>query len=111
MHSIARGEQRDASEGSFRELRSAGGFLRSLGPFLAGTPTLERWRSVQLIWFRAVEIAVSLTYLAGDQGTLVAHGDQGSGYGLYVRDGRKAHPVYCPLVARDAKSPAREYRK
>ncbi|MFN8040018.1 MAG: arylsulfatase [Acidimicrobiales bacterium] len=53
-----------------------------------GLDTLERWRSVQLIWFRAVEIAVSLTYLAGDQGTLFAHGDQGSGYGLYVREGR-----------------------
>lgn len=45
MHSIARGEQRDTSEGSFRELRSAGGFLRSLGPFLAGTPTLEACRA------------------------------------------------------------------
>ena len=55
---------------------------------VAGTPTLERWRSVQLIWFRTVTIAVELDYAAGDQGILVAHGDQGSGYVLYVLDGR-----------------------
>jgi arylsulfatase A-like enzyme len=51
-----------------------------------GTPTLERWRSVQLIWFRAFRITASLDFAAGDQGYLVAHGDQGSGYGLYVLD-------------------------
>ncbi|MEZ5141781.1 MAG: arylsulfatase [Acidimicrobiales bacterium] len=53
-----------------------------------GVDTLERWRSVQLIWFRAVEISISLSYRAGDEGMLVAHGDQGSGYAVYVRDGR-----------------------
>ncbi|MCB9373169.1 MAG: arylsulfatase [Microthrixaceae bacterium] len=55
-----------------------------------GTPTLERWRSVQLLWFRSVEIAVDLGagYRPGDQGVLVAHGDQGAGYGLHVLDGR-----------------------
>jgi arylsulfatase len=52
-----------------------------------GVDTLERWRSVQLIWFRSVEIAVSLSYRTGDEGMLVAHGDQGSGYALYVLDG------------------------
>ena len=51
-----------------------------------GTPTLERWRSLQLIWFRACTIRVALDFRSGDQGYLVAHGDQGSGYGLYVRD-------------------------
>lgn len=52
-----------------------------------GTPTLERWRSVQLIWFRACTMAVELDYRAGEQGVLFAHGDQGSGYALYVLDG------------------------
>jgi arylsulfatase len=52
----------------------------------AGTPTLERWRSVQLIWFRGVTISVDFDFRAGDQGVLVAHGDQGSGYVLYVLD-------------------------
>ena len=52
----------------------------------AGTPTLERWRSVQLIWFRTVTITVSLEFRSGDRGFLVAHGDQGAGYALYVLD-------------------------
>ncbi|MFA5884149.1 MAG: arylsulfatase [Acidimicrobiia bacterium] len=51
-----------------------------------GTPTLERWRSVQLIWYRGVTVEVSLDSAAGDRGYLVAHGDQGAGYGLYVLD-------------------------
>jgi len=52
-----------------------------------GTPSLERWRSVQLVWFRALTITASVEYAVGDQGVLVAHGDQGSGYALYVLDG------------------------
>ncbi|CAB4993054.1 MAG: sulfatase-like hydrolase/transferase [Actinobacteria bacterium] len=58
----------------------------------AGTPTLERWRSVQLIWFRscAIEIAVSLN--STDRGHLVAHGDQGGGYAIYVLD---SHIWFC----------------
>ena len=45
----------------------------------AGTPTLERWRSVQLIWFRAVTITVDLDFARRRPGVLVAHGDQGGG--------------------------------
>jgi arylsulfatase len=52
-----------------------------------GTPTLERWRSVQLVWFRAVRIVVSLDAADDDAGILFAHGDQGSGYACYVLDG------------------------
>ena len=52
-----------------------------------GTPTLERWRSVQLLWFRSVNIRVALAHRSADQGVLVAHGDQGAGYALYVLDG------------------------
>ena len=55
---------------------------------VAGTPTLERWRSVQLIWFRTCRIDVEATFAEGDQGVLVAHGDQGGGYVLYVLDGQ-----------------------
>jgi arylsulfatase len=51
-----------------------------------GTPTLERWRSVQLIWFRAIRITAEVDFVAGDRGYLFAHGDQGSGYGAYVLD-------------------------
>lgn len=53
---------------------------------VAGTPTLERWRSVQLVWFRSVTITAAVDFHPGDQGFLVAHGDQGGGYGLYVLD-------------------------
>ncbi|MBM3674805.1 MAG: arylsulfatase [Actinobacteria bacterium] len=52
-----------------------------------GTPTLERWRSVQLIWFRGFTVGVELEHRAGDDGMLFAHGDQGAGYACYVRDG------------------------
>ncbi len=52
-----------------------------------GTHTLERWRSMQLIWFRSCEIRISLEHSNGAEGYLVAHGDQGGGYGLYVLDG------------------------
>ena len=52
-----------------------------------GTPTLERWRSVQLIWFRGFTVTVELDHRAGDEGVLFAHGDQGSGYLAYVLDG------------------------
>jgi len=51
---------------------------------LPGTATLERWRSLQLIWFRALTIHIALEHGTGDQGYLVAHGDQGAGYGVYV---------------------------
>jgi arylsulfatase len=46
-----------------------------------GMPTLERWRALQLIYARDFDVVV------GDQGMLVAHGDQGGGYALYIEDG------------------------
>jgi arylsulfatase len=54
---------------------------------LPGTPTLERWRSVQLIWFRSCTITIEVSLGAEDRGHLVAHGDQGAGYAVYVLDG------------------------
>ncbi len=51
-----------------------------------GTPTLERWRSVQLIWFRGCTFRAEVDFRTGDRGYLLAHGDQGSGYGLYMLD-------------------------
>lgn len=52
-----------------------------------GTPTVERWRALQLIFARDFAIDVDLDYAAGDQGMLVAHGDQGGGYALYIEGG------------------------
>lgn len=54
----------------------------------AGTPQLERWRSLQLVLLRSCTIRVALRFRAGDRGTLLAHGDQGGGYALYVEDDR-----------------------
>ncbi len=53
-----------------------------------GTPTLDRWRSSRLIWFRSCTITIALTVVPGDRGVLLAHGDQGGGYAVYVDDDR-----------------------
>lgn len=52
-----------------------------------GTPTLERHRSSQLIDGNSFKIVVDWRYRAGDEGIVVAHGDQSAGYVLYVEDG------------------------
>jgi hypothetical protein len=51
-----------------------------------GTPTLERWRSQQLIWVRSFDVHLSFDWQRGDQGMLLAHGDQGGGYAVYLED-------------------------
>ncbi|MGD9704373.1 MAG: arylsulfatase [Acidimicrobiia bacterium] len=53
-----------------------------------GTPTLDRWRSSRLIWFRSCTITIALTVEGGDRGVLLAHGDQGGGYAVYIDDDR-----------------------
>lgn len=53
-----------------------------------GTPTLERWRSSRLMWQRSCVIRIATDWAEGDRGMLVAHGDQGGGYAVYVDAGR-----------------------
>ncbi|MEZ5208278.1 MAG: arylsulfatase [Acidimicrobiales bacterium] len=53
---------------------------------LPGTPTLERWRSLQLVMLRSCDIAIDVDHAPGDVGVLVAHGDQGGGYLVWVDD-------------------------
>ncbi len=53
-----------------------------------GTPTLERWRSQRMVWGRGFTCTVHLDFAAGDEGILVAHGDQGGGYLLSVEGDR-----------------------
>jgi arylsulfatase len=60
---------------------------------LAGTPTLERYRSAKLITLRSFTATASLTHDVSNEGVLFAHGDQGGGYVLYVEDGH-AHVAY-----------------
>jgi arylsulfatase len=52
-----------------------------------GTPTLERWRSAVMIQNRSFSVTVWLHHGSGDEGVLVAHGDQGGGYVLYIEQG------------------------
>ena len=54
--------------------------------FQPGTPSIDRWRSQRLILWRDVTITASVTLVPGDRGVLVAHGDQGGGYSLYLDD-------------------------
>jgi arylsulfatase A-like enzyme len=54
---------------------------------LPGTPTLERYRSQQLIAFRDFVVDIELDHGADDDGVLVAHGDQGGGYAIHVERG------------------------
>ncbi len=58
---------------------------------LPGQPTLERYRSLQLVNLRSFRVDVVLEHGSGDEGVLVAHGDQGGGYALYVEDGSLVH--------------------
>jgi arylsulfatase A-like enzyme len=53
-----------------------------------GTPTLERLRALRLIANRSFRFVVDWRYEPVDEGILVAHGGQESGYVLYVEDGR-----------------------
>jgi arylsulfatase len=53
----------------------------------AGTPTLERNRSSALIRGRSFQVVVDWRYRTGDEGVLLAHGGQESGYLLYVEGG------------------------
>jgi len=55
-----------------------------------GSPTLERYRSLQLINFRSFVVTVGLDpgWRPGDEGMFVAHGDQGGGYAICVEDDR-----------------------
>ncbi|HEX9888634.1 MAG TPA: arylsulfatase [Nitriliruptorales bacterium] len=52
-----------------------------------GAPMVERWRSLQLILFRSARATIEVDVADGDQGYLLAHGDQGGGYGVYLEGG------------------------
>jgi hypothetical protein len=57
---------------------------------VAGTHTLERYRSQMLIQWRSFTVDVDLRFTAGDRGVLVSHGDQGGGYAAVHRRRRRA---------------------
>jgi hypothetical protein len=51
------------------------------------SPTGERHRSTRLISGRSFTVTVDWDHRPGDEGVVVAHGGQDSGYVLYVEDG------------------------
>jgi len=53
-----------------------------------GTPSLEHWRAGRLVQGRSFTITISLDFVAGDQGILIAHGDQGGGYAAWIEADR-----------------------
>ena len=53
-----------------------------------GTPTLEMTRSFRLMDQRSWKATIRLDYRKGDEGVLLAHGDQSGGYVVYVEEGR-----------------------
>jgi arylsulfatase len=53
---------------------------------VAGTPTLDGHRSRKLTAGRSFGVEIELDFRAGDEGVLLAHGDQGAGYLLFVED-------------------------
>ncbi|MDH3462815.1 MAG: sulfatase-like hydrolase/transferase, partial [Acidimicrobiia bacterium] len=55
--------------------------------FWPGVPTIERIRARDLIWNRSFVVEIELTDAAGREGVILSHGDQASGYILYVDDG------------------------
>ena len=58
-----------------------------------GTPTLARYRSLKLVDQRSFDIEIDLDFAVGDRGTLVAHGQQGGGYAVYI-DKDEVHYVH-----------------
>lgn len=55
---------------------------------LPGTPKLERYRSSRLTSLRSFRVRIELDHRASDRGILIAHGDQGGGYAVYVESDR-----------------------
>jgi arylsulfatase len=67
--------------------------LRGPVRLLRGTHTLERYRSQLLIQWRSFTVDIELQAQPGDQGMLLAHGDQGGGYAVYVDDREAQHAL------------------
>jgi arylsulfatase len=76
----------DDGTGYMRDARAPTDIARPM-KLLPGTPHIERYVASRLISLRSFDVIIDVTYSAGDQGVLVAHGDQGGGYNVYIEDG------------------------
>jgi arylsulfatase len=93
----------DDGTGYMRNARAPTDIARPM-KLLPGTPHIERYVASRLISLRSFDVIIDVTYSAGDQGVLVAHGDQGGGYNVYIEDGhlRFAYNDYGTLHDVDA---------
>ncbi len=62
-------------------------FLRPVR-ILPGTPTLERYRAQCLVSLRSFTVDIELEHRQPAEGILLAHGDQGGGYLVWIEEGR-----------------------
>lgn len=80
-------------------LNEGAGLMRALRPereeayaqpvrLVPGTPTLERYRSLMLVYRRSFQVTVELDFASGDRGVLFAHGSQSGGYSLSIDNDR-----------------------
>ena len=76
----------DDGTGYMRDARAPTDIARPM-VLLPGSPHVERYVASRLISLRSFEVVIDVAYSAGDEGVLVAHGDQGGGYNVYIEDG------------------------
>ncbi len=87
--------ERAAWENQVFPLNEGSGLMRTQRPeredafarpvrLIPGTPTLERYRSLMLVYRRSFTVSVDLDFLPGDRGVIFAHGCQSGGYSLSV---------------------------
>ncbi|KRF10466.1 arylsulfatase [Nocardioides sp. Soil796] len=93
---------RAAWENQVFPLNEGSGLMRNLRPeredvyalpvrLVPGTPTLERYRSLMLVYRRSFTVTVDLDFSPGDRGVLFAHGCQSGGYSLSVDGDRLSY--------------------
>ena len=69
-----------------------------------GTPTLERWRSLQLVMIRSFSVTARISINPSDEGIVMAHGDQGGGYSMWL-DAAGVHLTYNSCLLYTSPSP------
>jgi arylsulfatase len=103
---LAAAWERAAWENQVFPLNEGSGLMRSQRPeredvfalplrVVPGTPTLERYRSLMLVYRRSFTVRVDLDFEPGDRGVLFAHGCQSGGYSLSVDDDRLSYHHNC----------------
>lgn len=75
----------DDGTGYMRDARAPTDVARPM-TLLPGTPHIERYVASRLTSLRSFDVVIDVSFSPGDEGVLVAHGDQGGGYSVYIED-------------------------